>query len=138
MIVSVQRIGVNNQIQNDGYYADKIDEHGDSAEEIPEGQGAEQVKAEKVEKKEESKSESIVIVFEIQAKSGDEQGNDQAEGIFGSGFTVDLFFLDCLGFKKNRVLDQKQLITIIAQGVSLFDRLFFDYFRAFITEGALA
>jgi hypothetical protein len=138
MIVSVQRIGIDNQIQNDGHYADKIDEHWNSAEEIPERQGAKQVKAEKVEKKEESKSESTVFIFKIQAKSGDEQGNDQAEGILGSGFTVDLFFLDRLGFKKNRVLDQKQLIAVIAQGVSLFDRLFFDYFRAFIAEGALA
>jgi predicted ATP-dependent Lon-type protease len=59
------------------------------------------------------------------------------QGIFHSEFAADLFFLDYLGFQKDGVLDQEQLIAIIAQGMGLFDRLFFDYFRTFVAECAL-
>jgi hypothetical protein len=105
MIVSPQRIDVNGQIENDGQNADKIDEHGNRAEETFKGQGAEKIKTENVEKKQECKSESIVFVFEIQTKSRNKQGRNQAERILESEFSADFFFLDDLGFKKDGVLD---------------------------------
>jgi hypothetical protein len=76
MIVSQQRIDINGQIQNNGKNADNIDEHGNYAEEIFKNQGAEQIKTENVEKNKGSESENIGFVFEIQAKSRDEQGSN--------------------------------------------------------------
>jgi hypothetical protein len=76
MIVSPQRIGVNCQIEDDGHNAYKIDEHGNRAEEIFKSQGAEKIKTENVEKKQESEGENIVFVFEIQAKSRNEQAGN--------------------------------------------------------------
>jgi hypothetical protein len=105
MIVPQQRISINGQIQNDGKNANKIDEHGNCAEEIFKIQGAEQIKAENVEKKQESKSENVAFVFKIQVKSRNEQGNNQAEGILEPGFAADFFFFDYLGFKKDGILD---------------------------------
>jgi hypothetical protein len=105
MIVSEQRIGINGQKQNGDKNADKIDEHGNCAEEIFKSQGAKQIKTENVEKKQGSESENITFIFEIQAKSRNEQGNNQAEGIFESELAADFFFLDYLGFEKDGVFD---------------------------------
>jgi hypothetical protein len=78
MIVSPQRVGINGQIKNDGKNADEIDEHGNGTEEIFKSQGAEQIKTENVEEKQEIESENIVFVLEIQRKSRNEQADNQA------------------------------------------------------------
>jgi endonuclease I len=105
MIISQQRIGINGQIQNDGKNADKIDKHGNCAEEIFKSQGTEQIKTENVEKKQESKCENIVFIFEIQRKSWNEKRNNQAEEILESELAADFFFFDYFGFEKDGILD---------------------------------
>jgi hypothetical protein len=79
MIISSQRIDINGQIQNDGKNADKIDEHGNCAEEFFKSQGAEQIKTENVEKKQEKESKNLVFIFEIQGKSRNKQISNQVK-----------------------------------------------------------
>ena len=136
--VPLQRIDGDGQVQNDGRDADEVQEHGNGTENVFEVQGGEQKKAEDVGKEQEQDREGLAFVLEIQDKTRNEKGNEQEQGIFQAELPADLLFLEYFRFQKDGVLDQKQLVAAVTQGVRLLDRHFPDDLGAFAAENALS